>query len=100
MKSGGKTVLLQFVFVALWNLIPPWPIEWWGTYFLIASVIVPGVTAAITAVWFTVGGIVDMRQLLIDLKKRKNNPLDDGRVEGNMSLADKAELEAVDRQQA
>ena len=92
--------LIMFVLVALWNLISPWPIEWWGTYFLIASVIVPGVTAAVTAVWFTIGGIVDMRQLFIDLKKRKDNPLDDGRVEGNMSLADKAELEAVDRQQA
>lgn len=92
--------LIMFVLVALWNLISPWPIEWWGTYFLIASVIVPGLTAAVTAVWFTIGGIVDMRQLFIDLKKRKDNPLDDGRVEGNMSLADKAELEAVDRQQA
>ena len=53
--------------------------------------------ASITSVWFGIGGVVDLVQLFRDLKTRIINPLDDGRVEGNMSLADKAQLEAVDR---
>ena len=42
-------------------------------------------------------GAVDLRNMFRDLEHRVSNPLDDGRVEGNMSLADKASLEAVDR---
>ena len=35
-----------------------------------------------------------------DLATREINELDDGRVEGNMSLADKAQLEAIERKEA
>ncbi len=31
-------------------------------------------------IWFTVGGIIDIRALVADLKTAKRNPLDDGRV--------------------
>ncbi len=86
-----------FVVVVIWNLISPWPVEYWGWYFLIVFLCVPGVMAAITAVWFGIGGAVDLYRMFRDLEKREINELDDGRVEGNMSLADKAALEAVDR---
>ena len=39
--------------------------------------------------WFTAGGIIDLRRLFRDLKTRIVNPLDDGRVEGHMSVADR-----------
>ena len=61
---------------------------------------VPVVLAAITTVWFGIGGVIDLLRLFRDLRNRVVNPLDDGRVEGSMSLVDKAELEAVDKQKS
>ena len=87
---------LTFILVLVWNAITPWKIELWSWYFLITTLIVPGFMAAVTAVWFAIGGVIDLRQMFIDLESRVVNELDDGRVEGNMSLADKAALEAVD----
>ena len=88
---------LVFLMVLIWNSFSPWSAGWWSTYFLIIVLIVPAVMASITCVWFGIGGVVDLLRLFRDLKTRIVNPLDDGRVEGNMSLADKAQLEAVDR---
>ncbi|MPN02702.1 hypothetical protein SDC9_149918 [bioreactor metagenome] len=89
--------LLAFVLVVVWNRFSPWPIEWWGHYFFIVTLLVPGIVAAISAFWFGIGGGVDLYRLFRDLRRRVANPLDDGRVEGHVSLADKAELEKVDR---
>ena len=72
--------------------------HWWGYYFLIVFVLIPGIIAAFTAVWFGICGTIDLRAMFCDLKKRVINPLDNGRVENNMSLADKSQLEAVDKQ--
>ena len=63
------------------------------------SMLVPGFVAAISTVWFSIGGLRDLRQLFRDLKTRKIDVLDDGRVEGNMSVADKARFEAIDKRQ-
>ena len=87
-----------FIVVVIWNLFDPWPLAWWGYYFLIVFLVIPGIMAAFTAVWFGICGAIDLRAMFRDLGNRISNPLDDGRVEGNMSLADKAQLEAVDRQ--
>jgi Na+/proline symporter len=89
--------LIMFVFVLIWNAVSPWPLKWWSNYFFISLLIVPCIVAAITAVWFGIGGVINLVQLFRDLKNRVINPLDDGRVEGNMSLADKVQLEKVDR---
>ena len=89
-----------FVVVVVWNLFDPWPMSWWGYYFLIVFLIVPGAMAAFTAVWFGICGTIDLRALFRDLNNRITNPLDDGRVDGHMSLADKKELEAVDREKS
>ena len=89
--------ILAFLMVMIWNVFSPWPARWWSVYFLIIVLIVPAIMASITSVWFGIGGVVDLTRLFRDLKTRIVNPLDDGRVEGNMSLADKAQLEAVDK---
>ncbi len=85
-----------FIIIAIWNIFQHWPKEWWSGYFLITSLIVPGIVTVIVAIWFGIGSVRDMIQLFRDLKTRKINFLDNGQVEGNMSLADKAELEALD----
>jgi hypothetical protein len=88
--------VISFLLIILWNSITPWPIEWWGHYFFIVQVMIPGLLAFFCTFWFGIGSFVDMRQMFRDLKTRKVNHLDNGQVEGNMSLADKAELEAID----
>ena len=73
----------------------------WSNYFLITYMIIPGIVAAVTTVWFTIGGIKDLRQLFRDLKARTEvDILDDGRVEGNVSLADKKAFEAIEARNA
>lgn len=88
-------IVLCFLAVLVWNLISPWPAHWWSNYFLINSVIIGGVIGAVSTVWFMVGGIIDIRQLFRDLAARVDNPLDDGRVEGHVSLMDREALGAA-----
>ena len=85
-----------FILIVIWNLLQPWSMGWWGNYFLIVFLVVPGIIAAITAVWFGICGTIDMKAMFRDLNARIATPLDDGRVEGNVSLADKAQLDAID----
>ena len=85
-----------FLMIIIWNLFQRWPQEWWSGYFLITSMLVPGAITVIVTFWFGIGSVRDMIQLFRDLKTRKINFLDNGQVEGSMSLADKAELEALD----
>ena len=88
---------IAFVLVVIWNAVTPWKIEWWGTYFFITTLLIPGIVAFISTFWFGIGGAVDIYRLFRDLEKRVNDPLDNGWVEGHVSLADKerfAKLEA------
>lgn len=87
-----------FLAVAVWNLISPWSKEWWGTYSLIVFIIVPMFMAAVTAVWFWIGGIIDMRNLLRDLKNRTIDDLDNGMVQNGVSMADLAEFNKLEKE--
>ncbi len=82
----------SFLIVLLWNTVSPWPTAWWGSYYFIIYLVITPIIGIITSVWFTWGGIRDIRQLFKDLAKREDNPLDDGRVEGHVSLADVEQL--------
>jgi hypothetical protein len=88
--------LLVFLLVLVWNSISRWPLEWWSHYFFIVQLVVPGILALLTTFWFGYGGIKDLIQLFRDLETRTVNHLDNGTVDGHVSLADKAELEAMD----
>ncbi len=92
----ANTFIFSFIIIFLgsliWNIHWPWTNEGWSVYFLINNLVIPCVIAAITSVWFTIGGVKDLFDLFRTLAKRtKVNVLDDGRVEGNVSLADKDE---------
>ncbi|MBO5765511.1 MAG: sodium:panthothenate symporter, partial [Lentisphaeria bacterium] len=91
---------LTFVVTAIWNAISPWPIEYWAMYFLVVFLVIPGIMAAITAVWFGIGGVIDLRRMFYDLEHREVNHLDNGMVVNNMSLADKAAFEKMDEKKA
>jgi len=80
--------LIAFVMVVIWNIFSPWKPAWWGHYFFIVYLAVPAAAAFITSFWFIIGGLIDMRRLFIDLKKHVDDPLDNGQVEGNVSLSD------------
>ncbi|HCG24937.1 MAG TPA: sodium:panthothenate symporter [Lentisphaeria bacterium] len=87
-------IFFSFIVVLVWNMVSPWPERWWSYYFYTISIAVAGVVGVASTVWFLWGGIADTIALFRDLSKRKDNPLDNGMVEGHLSLADKAELEA------
>jgi Na+/proline symporter len=83
-----------FVGVMIWNLISPWSNEAWSQYFYITSLWVTGIIGIISTFWFLIGGVIDLRKLFRDLAARIDNPLDNGMVEGNVSLADKEAFDA------
>ena len=55
--------------------------------------------AAISTVWFGVGGFLDLFRLFRDLEARIDDPLDNGSVEGHVSLADVAKFKKLEQQQ-
>jgi Na+/proline symporter len=89
----GYAVVFQFLIafagVLLWNWISPWPVEWWSWYFFTMVIVIGIIVGSISTIWFIAGGIIDIRRLFKDLAKRIDNPLDDGWVEGHVSLMDK-----------
>lgn len=90
--------IISFVMVVIWNTFSPWPLEWWGKYFFVLYLVVPGIMAIISTVWFGIGGIIDLRRLFRDLKIRKDNPLDNGQVDGHVSIVDKEQFEQLEHE--
>jgi len=88
--------ILCFVLVVIWNAVSPWPMAWWGHYFFITILLVPGTVAFVSTFWFGIGGAIDLFRLFRDLENREADVLDNGLVEGNVSLADKARFEKIE----
>ena len=86
-----------FLSVVVWNAVSPWPITWWGNYFLITFILIPSVVATITAVWFGIGGIVDLRRLFRALKNRTVDDLDNGMVKDGVAASDFEAFKKLDR---
>lgn len=82
---------------SVWNLIDPWPISVWSTYWLIAGVGVPVLMTLVTGVWFTWGGVRDIRALFRHLKAATVDDRDDGTVVGQQN---RDEVDAVAKVQS
>ncbi|HEX4056335.1 MAG TPA: hypothetical protein VHX86_18900 [Tepidisphaeraceae bacterium] len=64
----------------IWNLIHRWPTQVWATYWLVVGIILPVIVAAITLVWFGIGGLIDLRRFFARLSSMKRDVRDDGSV--------------------
>lgn len=74
---------MVFAVVTAWNLIPGWgwPESWWSHYWHYQAIWLPFALASVLVVWFTWGGLKDIRQLFIRLEQKKDeDPTDDGTV--------------------
>ncbi|MCQ2380637.1 MAG: hypothetical protein MJ025_06940 [Victivallaceae bacterium] len=98
----GYKFFLCFVVVVIWNMFGRWNIQNWSDYFLVTSLVIPGIAALVTTFWFAYGGTSDIVRVFKDLKKRRANPeaymnaLDNGMVEGHTSLDDVAKFKNIE----
>ncbi len=68
------------------DLVWPWSNESWTSYCHFTGISLPVFFAVVTAIWFTWGGLKDMRALFQRLRHQKINVLDDGTVVGSTNL--------------
>jgi len=66
-----------------------WGVREWTMRAFVVWIVYPLVVCTCTTIWFTWGTVIDLRNLFRDLSERKRNDLDNGMVEGHVSLADK-----------
>ncbi|MDD5706575.1 MAG: hypothetical protein PHR35_11665, partial [Kiritimatiellae bacterium] len=88
----------SFLVLIVWNMISPWPNLWWAHWFKLTYLIIAGIIAAVSTVWFTIGGTWDLRLLFKRLaaKDRVVDDLDDGRVIGHVSADDVEMVEKIE----
>jgi SSS family solute:Na+ symporter len=84
--AWGMLLFFTFVIGTIWNLIAPWPIPVWSAFWHVIGIGIPLLFAIVTGVWFTWGGIRDMRALSRRLKVQRVNDLDDGTVVNSQNL--------------
>jgi SSS family solute:Na+ symporter len=92
---GWKMLWFVAGFVILaWNLVAKWPLLWWSRYWFVTSVVIPLVMAAITSIWFTWGGVRDLRRLFASLRVAHRDARDDGTVVDHHNLDDPSGADA------
>lgn len=77
---------MVFIVISLWNLAMPWPTGRWSSYWHFTAITLPIFFAVVTGIWFTWGGLRDMKELFRRLRHQQINPLDDGTVVNNQNL--------------
>ena len=110
--AGDKAISLSlfiyriawFVVVAVvtvWNLprvVPEswhWPEHWWVNFWQVTGIWLPFIIAIVMVVWFTWGGVRDIRQLFVRLRTTQKDALDDGTVVGHTNLDDAVDARAT-----
>jgi len=74
-----------FAIGTVWNLVASWPESAWSAYWHIADIGVPILMSIVTAIWFTWGGVRDIRGLFARLKEQRIDHLYDGTVVGHQN---------------
>jgi SSS family solute:Na+ symporter len=80
-----------FVVFTIWNLIHSWPVSWWTKYWHIVGIMLPLAVGVITTVWFTIGGLRDLRILF----KRLDEAQPQGAVVGIESTTETPAFEVA-----
>ena len=96
------TIFYKFLFAFVGAYVASkafhWGVSQWSSYFFVVTLAVPFALGLLTTVWFSCGTVMDLRRLFRDLETRTRDALDNGMVEGNVSLADKAAFAAKGRE--
>ncbi len=95
-KSMVYGFLGTFAGVAIAAKVFHWGNHAWSIKFFVTTLAVPLVLGVGTTIWFSWGTILDLRRLFRDLEARKRDDLDNGMVEGHVSLSDRAAFAARD----
>jgi SSS family solute:Na+ symporter len=69
-----------FAIGSLWNIFAPWPVSSWSMFWHIAAIGLPVFISVVTAVWFTWGGVRDIKRLFQLLRIHRADERDDGTV--------------------
>jgi SSS family solute:Na+ symporter len=65
----------------IWNLaFHRWSNETWATYWFVMGLVIPMIIAAITLVWFGIGGVLDLSKFFHRLSTMTRDSTDDGTV--------------------
>ena len=105
--SFGWGFCICFIGNIIWHvlgekgILPQQPESWWGVWFFIGSLCIACAIGIISTFWFGICSTRDLIRLFHDLDEREKaggglNALDDGRVEGHVSLADAAEIARIE----
>lgn len=73
----------------IWNLVAPWSDDTWSVYWKWVGFGLPLFLCSLIAVWFTWGGVRDLKLFFRDLKVHPVDPHDNGEVHGNQAVADR-----------
>ena len=95
--TRGDRAIAGFVFVwsmgqfavwmiaTVWNILAPWPVQWWKNYFWALGIGLVLLGTLLSVVWFTWGGVRDLRRFMRGLRSLERNAADDGRVIGHVN---------------
>lgn len=82
----GMGWFVIFIVGTIWNLLAPWPNSAWIAFWHVSAIGLPVFLSLVTTVWFTWGGIKDIRDLFHRLNQEKTNAFDNGMVVNHQNL--------------
>ena len=81
-----------WIVALFWNLITPWPDLYWTYYYWVLGVGLVLFGSLISGVWFTWGGLRDLRRFFLALRTLERHAEDDGRVIGHVNADELTEM--------